>query len=125
MFFEKNFMMSRFQKINFLKPFHRKVLSDMIPITKNWQNFVSMVFKDMVTDDVQSRILVISNFRCLELFVDPLNFSINSRPKYVRYLEYSISRTFAVSNQLFGPLNCFSLVISNFCSNLCKSLHLG
>ena len=55
-----------------------------------------------------SRILDVSNF-----FVGPLNFSINSRLKYVRYLELSLS------NQLFGPLN-FSLVISNLCSNLCK-----
>ena len=34
-----------------------------------------------------------------------------------RYPEHLLSRTFTVSNQLFSPLNCFSLVNSNFCLN--------
>ena len=67
-----------------------------------------------------SRILDISNFRGLELFRRFLELFNQLQAKIRSLSRTPLSRTFTISNQLFGPLNCFSLVIPNFCSNLCK-----
>ena len=68
---------------------------------------------------------VVSNFQHTELFSRSLELFKQLQATKRSLSRTPLFRTFTTSNQLFGPLNCFSLVISNFCSSFYRTKNVS